>query len=368
MRRANHQSEFNQMTTGNKILSDSFAAVCGGLLFIVILSSDAEAIPPPEIIRLGPVIAQVFALLMIFFSTVFFFIRSRITTLFSLVQGRRLKMLVIVIPIVVIVTAVAISAVYVRKKNRAIMASVRPAGESSMQAGGVITVAGMEFNITDPAAAVSPKKIAKLLGNKQYIFIDIREPIEFESRHVPGFRNIRLGNLIAGSEYLKIDRNSQIVLLCDSGERSSDASAFLKLKGYQSLFVDKGIRGWIDEKQKFVGSKEMILPEFRNRDKDVSVEESRALIAEGKAVLADLRTAVDYNKGHIEGAVNIPFVNMTTTEVEKALNTLPKGKMVIGISHDRSGKYYSMILGYMLDQRKMQYGGALALQNRNQAL
>ena len=346
----------------------SFAGFLYVGLLIGLFAGEAEAIPPPELIRLGPVLAQVLALILVFFSTMFFVVRNRLYSLFSAIRGRWLKLVLISIPVLIVVLAVIVSSAYVSRKNKDILALAPPAADSTTVSDGIVMVAGMQFDITDPLLAISPTETAKLLGNGKYLFIDIREPVEFATRHIPGFINIRVGDLVAGAEYKKIDKNRNIILVCEAGERGSAIAAFLKVRGYQALFVEKGIRGWREQKQKFIGNEKMMLPDFRNKYKAVKTDEAKTLVAKGKALLVDVRSSAEYGRGHVAGALNIPLVNMPSGELEKALNDLPKDKVLIGVSYDRFGSYYCMILGYLVDQKKMEYGGTLRFQPKNQTL
>jgi len=356
------------MVIAKKTGQFTLAVLFGGILFLTILSSTAEAIPPPEIVRIGPIIAQVLALLIILFTTAIFFLRTKIRVISDAIRRRRLKLLLLAIPILVAITALLGISAYVRKKNTDLMVLAPVAAKSATVGDGIMTVAGMQIDISDPSLAIQAQEAAKFLGNKQYLFIDIREPIEFSTRHIAGFTNMRVGDLVAGEEYKKLDIKKTIVLICEVGERGSAIAVFLRVRGYQALFIDKGIRGWQEKKLKFVGSDKMYLPDFRNKYKTVTVDEAKKLVTEGKAILVDVRSPGEFINGHLAGAVNIPLVNMPTGELEKALHGLPKDKKIIGVGYDRFGVYYCMILGYMLNQISIDYGGTLKYQPRNQTL
>lgn len=328
---------------------------------IFILSSDAEAIPPPEIVRLGSVFIQVLGFSLIFLSTSFYLVRNKVRFLFSSLHGRRIRLLMLAVPAFVVITALAVSVVYVKNKNREsdAFAGVSAVKDSAMITGGVMTVVGMQIDIADPSFKIEPQEAIKFLGNDKYLFIDIREPIEFTTRHVPGFINIRVGDLIAGEEYKKLDKNKTIVTMCELGERGSSIAVFLRLRGYQAFYIDKGIRGWQKKKLQIAGKAKMLLPDFKNKTRVVSTEDAKGLIAAGKAVLVDVRPSAEFDKGHITGALNIPLQNLPTKELEKALNLLPKDRLVVGIAYDRFGAYFCKIIGYLIDQKKMEYGGTL---------
>lgn len=338
---------------------------------IFILCSDAEAIPPPEIVRLGSVFIQVLGFSLIFLSTSFYLVRNKIRSILASLQGRRIKLLLLAVPAFVVVIALAGSVVYVKNKNRDsdLFAEGFDVKDAAMITGGIMTVGGVQLDVADPSFMIEPKEAIKFLGNDKYLFIDIREPIEFTTRHVPGFINIRFGDLVAGEEYKKLDKKKTIVTMCELGERGSSVAVFLRLKGYQAFYIDKGIRGWQKEKLEVAGINNMRLPEFKNMKKKVSTEDAKALIAGDKAVLVDVRSPAEFEKEHVTGAQNIPLQNMPSKDLEKALNQLPKDKLVIGVAYDRSDAYFCKIIGYMIDQKKMEYGGTLIIKRpRNQPL
>lgn len=74
-------------------------------------------------------------------------------------------------------------------------------------------------------------------------FIDVREPHEFSSGHIPGFRNIPLSKL--GSSTDQLPKDKEIVVMCRSGMRSMQAARILKKKGFSKVInVSGGIMAW----------------------------------------------------------------------------------------------------------------------------
>ncbi len=65
--------------------------------------------------------------------------------------------------------------------------------------------------------------------------IDVREPSEFSSGHVPGAINIPLGNIVGSKEFTKED---VLILYCRSGARSATAQRALEKEGY--YVIDAG--------------------------------------------------------------------------------------------------------------------------------
>lgn len=68
------------------------------------------------------------------------------------------------------------------------------------------------------------------------IFIDVREPSEYNSGHVAGAINIPPSDLLAGAKKLQhIPKDTEIVLYCLSGSRSNASMHILRDMGYTNL-------------------------------------------------------------------------------------------------------------------------------------
>ncbi len=63
--------------------------------------------------------------------------------------------------------------------------------------------------------------------------IDVREPGEFASGHIPGAKSIPLGQLM--DRYKEIDPTIESVIVCLSGSRSARACEFLQRVGYRQI-------------------------------------------------------------------------------------------------------------------------------------
>lgn len=344
------------------------------LFFVIItiaglISPDrALAIPPPELVRYGSIIAQVFAFFFIFFSTAFFVVRKKIGEFLSKMRMHGKIMFAIAVFAGFIVVAGGVS-YYIARMKAHELRDIMLQQEADIMDGvfvdeGILVAAGMEFDIADESLKIEPEAAAKLIGNPNYVLIDIREPVEYETRHVPGFKNIRVGDFLAGEEYKKIDRKKTVILLCEAGERGSTAAVFLKVKGYDARFVYYGIRAWREKKLKFVGKDKLFMPDFKNKNTVLKYDEAIEMQKSGKIVIVDIRSKREFQKGHLEGAVNIPFMSLPTKELEKALSSLPRDRTVVGVSYDRFGKFYCKVLGYMVNKRDYKYGGTYIISNK----
>lgn len=69
--------------------------------------------------------------------------------------------------------------------------------------------------------------------SKPLQIIDVRQPGEYMSGHIPGAKLIPLNEL--PSRFQEIDKNTKSVIVCHSGGRSSMACEFLQGQGYSDI-------------------------------------------------------------------------------------------------------------------------------------
>ncbi|MFY0780702.1 rhodanese-like domain-containing protein [Peribacillus simplex] len=78
-------------------------------------------------------------------------------------------------------------------------------------------------------------------GDKQ--FIDVRTPNEYRGNHIKEFRNIPLNDL--GKRAQELSKDKEVVVICQSGMRSSHASKALKKLGFKEVTnVKGGMSSW----------------------------------------------------------------------------------------------------------------------------
>ena len=89
-----------------------------------------------------------------------------------------------------------------------------------------------------PAKGVNSMTTAQLktvLNDKDKVFVDVRTPAEYKARNVKQFKNIPLG-----SDFSKLPKEKEIVVICQSGMRSKQACNQLKKLGYEKVTNVRG--------------------------------------------------------------------------------------------------------------------------------
>lgn len=110
------------------------------------------------------------------------------------------------------------------------------------------------FQFMNSSSAVSnistdelEQRIANADGN--VVFIDVREPDEFAAGHVPGITNLPLS--VLSEETADFPKDSEVVIICRSGNRSMQAAEKLKGFGFTNLVnVEGGMNSWTGEIEK----------------------------------------------------------------------------------------------------------------------
>lgn len=74
------------------------------------------------------------------------------------------------------------------------------------------------------------------------LVVDVREPDEYVSGHVPGARLIPLGVLPVRAA--EIPRDERVYVVCASGGRSYQAAQWLSSAGYDAVSVAGGTTAW----------------------------------------------------------------------------------------------------------------------------
>lgn len=191
----------------------------------------------------------------------------------------------------------------------------------------------------------SPELKERIDANDPNILvIDIRSAEDYAKGHVKGAVNIPFGKM---HEYLdKLPADKEIFIYCYTGQTAGQTVAVMNMYGYNARSVHLGFdKGWIGENNFPVDTATSELPKDVNpakpdpaiakvlKDYFANLPENKNIIpseelqkkidANEDIMIVDIRSPEDYAKGHIKGAVNIPF-----KEVNKHFDEFAKDKPV----------------------------------------
>ena len=92
---------------------------------------------------------------------------------------------------------------------------------------------------------VTPQQVRDMqANNERVVYLDVREPNEWNLGRLPQAVHLPRGNLESKVEAL-IDRNQKVVVYCARGNRSALAALTMKEMGYEDVAsMSEGIQGW----------------------------------------------------------------------------------------------------------------------------
>lgn len=99
------------------------------------------------------------------------------------------------------------------------------------------------FIPTKGVTNITVEQAKKRINDKNTQCIDVRTPGEYKAHHRPQFKNIPLNEL--PNKVSKLDKNKDIVVICQSGMRSGRAAKLLKQQGFTNIYnVKGGMNAW----------------------------------------------------------------------------------------------------------------------------
>ena len=100
---------------------------------------------------------------------------------------------------------------------------------------------------------VAPKDAAGELSSGQAVFLDVREPEEWQHGHIEGSVPAPRGLLeffadpASPRHKQQLDPDGRVIVICASGARASLAAATLKAMGYGNVAIlEGGLKAWTD--------------------------------------------------------------------------------------------------------------------------
>lgn len=100
--------------------------------------------------------------------------------------------------------------------------------------------------------SITPEEVKKLMNSDMtnIILIDVRTPQEYINGHIKGSINIPLQILSAEVEFRNLDKNTKVIIYCESGIRARKAIGILKKMNFTDVNSMRGIKSWPYELEK----------------------------------------------------------------------------------------------------------------------
>ena len=219
-----------------------------------------------------------------------------------------------------------------------------------------------------------------------YQILSIRKPEHYALGHLQGALNVQFGQIYKKENLDKLDKNKKIVVVCYTGHTASQAAMFLNQLGYEAYAMKFSMMGWTNDSsilaqnpftkaadypvETKINTAEPIndLPAFSTGLEDAAeiiAARTEAYLTTGRAptisvedvynnavvnkdpgyFLLSIRKPEDYAKGHVPGAVNIPFAQLAK---EESLKKLPPDKKIVVICYTgHTASYATMFLNQL---------------------
>lgn len=217
-------------------------------------------------------------------------------------------------------------------------------------------VNGYFANMPDDIYKISEKTfVEKVKANEDMFILDIRQPDVYAKEHIKGAVNAPWGTAISDN-LDKLPKDKTIMVYCYTGQTAGQTVALLNMAGFNSRSVNLG---WDLGISKVDGVKDVvetqandfakvealeIKPEIKTalenyfkgldtvkttnfKNYKISEDDAKKLVdsKDSSVVFLSVRSAEDFAKGHIAGAINIPWGK----GMQEKFDTLPKDKKII---------------------------------------
>ena len=218
------------------------------------------------------------------------------------------------------------------------------------------TVNGYFSNMPEDLYKISEKSfIEKVKANEDMFILDIREPDVYAKEHIKGAVNAPWGTAISDN-LDKLPKGKTVMVYCYTGQTAGQTVALLNMAGFDAKSVNlgwdlgiskvDGVKDVVEAKANDFAKVETltIKPEIKTaienyfkgldtvkatnfKNYKISEDNAKKLVdsKDSSVVFLSVRSAEDYAKGHIAGAINIPWGK----GMQEKFNTLPKDKKII---------------------------------------
>ncbi|MCL1620793.1 rhodanese-like domain-containing protein [Ralstonia pseudosolanacearum] len=103
----------------------------------------------------------------------------------------------------------------------------------------------IQRRIAGGGAQVSASAATQLINRRNAVVVDVREAAEYAAGHLPQAKHAALGDLAGKAAGLAKNKETPIILVCQTGQRAGRAQAVLKQAGYSEVYsLEGGLAAW----------------------------------------------------------------------------------------------------------------------------
>lgn len=155
-------------------------------------------------------------------------------------------------------------------------------------------------------APVNPKAFSDWIRRDDSVLLDARSYPAFSGVHIPGAWHIDLSGNFATQAGWILPPGQDILLVVESRNQAEEAALQLRRVGFDRVpgFLEGGMLSW--------GSLNLRI----NRVPVISAEEAHSMVSSGEAVLVDARSKEEWEAGHADRSMHIPWHDLRTRHAE----------------------------------------------------
>jgi len=332
---------------------------------LCLLSGSAHAIPSPDlVINLSASVAQLLGLLSVVFGG------------FAVSANKRAKKkqtgsgfasrILMVVASVFLLASVTINVLQytssIDDRNQRLHTNLVRKSVENGEAVGDVSLKTLSFSdqLTH-SSGISTETLAEWLAEgKNVNIIDVREDEEYEVGAIEGAAHLRYPDVLARSSLFS--DSAETLLLCYSGNRSSELCGELTAQGKSCSFMIGGYEKWLTESRPLVTginitSDELrTLPDYKNKDVLLDTPDVHALISNEDAEFIDVRYPGDFVKNHLPDAHNITMRALSSAALAERIDALPNTPL-IAACYDKRSCFYSEVIGLRLERAGKDFRG-----------
>ena len=215
----------------------------------------------------------------------------------------------------------------------------------------------------DHEQGISTETLAEWLESDVPLnIIDVRENEEYEVGAIEGAVHLRYPDVLAHSPALPDKGEGRTLLLCYSGNRSSELCGELEAQGKACNFMIGGYEKWLSESRPLAGDVAIDeadlrqLPDFANKDVLLDTPDVRRLVSEEKAEFVDVRYPDDFVADHLPGAHNITMRALPSAALAEKIAALPDVPL-IAACYDKRSCFYGQLIGLRISRAGKDFRG-----------
>jgi len=207
-------------------------------------------------------------------------------------------------------------------------------------------------------------------GDDSIYVLSVRKAADYAAGHIATAANIPFGKDMA-SEFGTLPTDKTIVVYCYTGQTAGQTTAALRLMGYDAVSLNGGMgtaanapSGWANKGYPVVNEVTDALDALYGTMPDhiykIAQDEFVSKVAAGEDLaIIDIRSAADYEAGHVKGAVNMPW----GPAIAEQLGTIPTDQTVYVYCYtgQTAGQTVTLLNVAGIDARSVNFGWNLGI-------